>query len=188
MLADFSAVQALAFACSGDWANAQTAIRRSEDISSLSQGRVLRLFVKAIVAAANDGPNARELFDAALAETIDSGNFDAFVLAYRAYPDILNHVQPQSGAGAALARVLERVDLAIAQRSGFIPPRPRARAHKKLTNREAEVLGLIRQGLSNRQIAATLWLSESTVKLHVHHILDKLGARSRTEAAAVDDA
>ena len=188
MLADFSAVQALAFACSGDWTNARAAIRRSEEISSLSQGRILRMFVKAIVAAANGDVHARELFDAALAEAIGSGNFDAFVLAYRAYPDILKDVQVESGASAALARILERVDPGIAERSGFVPPRPRARTHKRLTNREAEVLGLIRQGLSNRQIAATLWLSESTVKLHVHHILDKLGARSRTEAAAVDDA
>ena len=97
------------------------------------------MFVKAIVAAANDEVGAPQLFDAALAEAIDSGNFDAFVLAYRAYPDILTHVKAESGAGAALARVLERVDPGIAERSGFVPPRPRARTHKKLTNREAEV-------------------------------------------------
>jgi two-component system NarL family response regulator len=51
--------------------------------------------------------------------------------------------------------------------------------------REREVLDLVRQGLSNREIAKTLWIAESTVKVHVHHILEKLGARSRTEAATL---
>ena len=50
---------------------------------------------------------------------------------------------------------------------------------------ERDVLELVRQGLSNRQIASALWISESTVKVHVHHILEKLGVRSRTQAAAV---
>jgi ATP/maltotriose-dependent transcriptional regulator MalT len=188
MSGDFSAVQALAYACSGDWANAEGAIRRSEEVSSLSQGRILRLFVKAIIAVATADPQAREVLDNAFAEAASSGNFDAFVLAYRAYPDILTHLRLDTGASAVVARVLERVDPGIAERIGVLLPRPRARAHKKLTNREAEVLALIRQGMSNRQIATTLWISEATVKLHVHHILEKLGARSRTEAAAVEDA
>jgi DNA-binding NarL/FixJ family response regulator len=48
------------------------------------------------------------------------------------------------------------------------------------------VLDLIRQGLSNREIAASLWISELTAKAHVHNILQKLGARSRTEAALAE--
>jgi DNA-binding NarL/FixJ family response regulator len=45
------------------------------------------------------------------------------------------------------------------------------------------VLNLIAEGLTNRAIAQTLFISESTVKVHVLHIFDKLGVRSRTEAA-----
>jgi DNA-binding NarL/FixJ family response regulator len=55
---------------------------------------------------------------------------------------------------------------------------------KPLTRREQEVFGLMCQGLANREIARTLWISESTVKVHVHHVLAKMGVRSRTEAVA----
>jgi two-component system NarL family response regulator len=51
-----------------------------------------------------------------------------------------------------------------------------------LTGRELEVLGLVAQGMSNRQIAAELFISENTVKNHVRNILEKLHLHSRTEA------
>lgn len=53
-----------------------------------------------------------------------------------------------------------------------------------LTGREREVLGLVAQGLSNKEIGAQLSLSPHTVKAHLRTILDKLHLRSRAEAAA----
>jgi two-component system nitrate/nitrite response regulator NarL len=53
-----------------------------------------------------------------------------------------------------------------------------------LTPREHQVLVLIDEGLSNKEIAARLCIELSTVKNHVHNLLDKLGARGRAEAAA----
>jgi DNA-binding NarL/FixJ family response regulator len=53
---------------------------------------------------------------------------------------------------------------------------------EKLTEREAEVLDLLAQGLSNKEIAAQLTLSEGTVKNHVSNILGKLHANDRTQA------
>jgi DNA-binding NarL/FixJ family response regulator len=60
--------------------------------------------------------------------------------------------------------------------------RPR-RAGADLTPREREVLGLLAQGASNRQVAETLVVSERTARTHVSAILGKLGLASRTQAA-----
>jgi LuxR family transcriptional regulator, maltose regulon positive regulatory protein len=54
-----------------------------------------------------------------------------------------------------------------------------------LTPREMDVLRLLAQGCSNRQIAEKLVLSEGTVKFYVHIIIEKLGARSRTQASLI---
>jgi DNA-binding CsgD family transcriptional regulator/tetratricopeptide (TPR) repeat protein len=54
-----------------------------------------------------------------------------------------------------------------------------------LTSREREVLSLVAEGYTNRRIAKTLFISESTAGVHVSNILGKLGVASRTEAATV---
>jgi DNA-binding NarL/FixJ family response regulator len=54
-----------------------------------------------------------------------------------------------------------------------------------LTGREQQVFSLVRQGKSNKEIAAALNLSEATVKNHVHHVLEKLQVSTRAQAIAV---
>ena len=58
----------------------------------------------------------------------------------------------------------------------------RKREHLHITRRELEILELIAQGLSNREIAEKLFVSENTVKTHSSRVFDKLGARRRTQA------
>lgn len=62
---------------------------------------------------------------------------------------------------------------------------PQARTIEPLTDREQEVLGLLAQGYSNREIAEQLVLTEGTVKNHVSNILGKLQAENRTQAADI---
>jgi DNA-binding NarL/FixJ family response regulator len=52
-----------------------------------------------------------------------------------------------------------------------------------VTRRELEVAALVAAGLTNRQIAARLFLSERTAQNHVQHLLTKLGASTRTQVA-----
>jgi NarL family two-component system response regulator LiaR len=54
-----------------------------------------------------------------------------------------------------------------------------------LTGREHEVLLMLARGLTNPQIADELMISVSTINFHVHNLLDKLGAKTRTEAVSI---
>jgi len=76
---------------------------------------------------------------------------------------------------------------ASAQGPGASAPRPvagpvEARAALELTDREAEVLRLVSQAMSNAEIAQRLYIGEATVKTHVSNVLQKLGARDRVAA------
>ena len=75
---------------------------------------------------------------------------------------------------AAIARQLTR---------SLVAPEPQTVS--ALSGREREVLVLVAKGLSNRQIADALGMSERTARTHVSHILGKLGVTSRTQAALV---
>jgi two-component system nitrate/nitrite response regulator NarL len=76
------------------------------------------------------------------------------------------------------ARLLHRVAVLAAGR-------PEEPADNGLTRRETEILGLIDDGMSNKQIARKLCIEVATVKNHVHNILGKLQVSRRSEAAAV---
>ena len=54
-----------------------------------------------------------------------------------------------------------------------------------LTDREVEVLRIASEGRSNKEIAAELFLSVNTVRNHMQHVLNKLGAHSKLEATAI---
>jgi len=86
---------------------------------------------------------------------------------------------------AELADAVVTLPSAFARQNGLRRDRP-ARDYdapvESLTAREHDVLALVADGLSNRDIAATLAISDHTVKFHLASIFGKLGASTRTEA------
>ena len=89
--------------------------------------------------------------------------------AYRAFGDA-------ASASAELARAE-----AVYERLGA--RRPMRKLPRGLTSREYEVLTLVADGRSNREIGATLFISDRTVARHLTNIYNKLGVTSRTQAA-----
>ncbi len=84
-------------------------------------------------------------------------------------------VLPSTIAGTIFSHIAKEVT----RRSGSKIPRS-----VKLTKREREIVGLIAEGLSNKEIAQQIHLSPHTVKSHVHSILEKLALHSRLQVAA----
>jgi DNA-binding CsgD family transcriptional regulator len=70
---------------------------------------------------------------------------------------------------------------AVARRRSFSSP---ANGAERLSPREREVLGLVAQGLTNIQVARTLWISPGTVRKHLEHVYEKLDVHTRTGAIA----
>ncbi|MEM8957339.1 MAG: response regulator transcription factor [Pseudomonadota bacterium] len=70
--------------------------------------------------------------------------------------------------------------------SGLIPAQegPRQTLYHRLTKREKQVLKLVAQGESNKAVASRLGITEHTVKLHVHNLVNKIGVSNRTAAAS----
>lgn len=135
-------------------------------------------------------------------EAIRSLTVETPVLALTATDDVL----PAIGAGAsgalhkdsppelvlAAASALHQ-GLAVFDRSfveKLVPTAPQSQAssesgpneREELTPRESEVLGLLAEGLSNKEIASRLDISDHTAKFHVNSILQKMGAQKRVEA------
>ena len=89
---------------------------------------------------------------------------------------------------AAVGLATMPAELAIELASGTRTPvatRDRTASTQPLTRREIEVLGMLAEGLANKNIAVRLQISEHTVKTHVASILTKLDAFSRAEAVAI---
>ena len=113
-----------------------------------------------------------------------------YVLKDATQDDVVDAVRQVLSGGSVLepelsARLLRRLVAESANGKEHTPKAPRASERMPvapLTPRELEVLGLVKLGLTNRQIAAKLVISVGTVKNHVEHIIQKLGTSDRTQA------
>lgn len=112
------------------------------------------------------------------------------VVAITAYDDLIEKAR-RAGAEAALPKGFTVEELVSVIRSVHrlpaFPAAPTENEHPSdlLSERELEVLALLVEGLSDREIGEKLYLAESTVKKHVSNIRDKLGAVNRTHAVSI---
>jgi DNA-binding NarL/FixJ family response regulator len=115
-----------------------------------------------------------------------AGRRDEAAAAWRAARDTASRLRA-APLGTALDDLARRAGLDPGTGNqgghGGTPGRPSRLA--ALTDREHEVLSLLARGLSNREIGAELFITPKTASVHVSNILAKLGAASRTEAAAI---
>jgi DNA-binding NarL/FixJ family response regulator len=96
--------------------------------------------------------------------------------------ELLDQLRGLKRGEAAITRRMAARILQEFQRGQAVPSEP-AESRNELTSRELEVLNLVADRLSNKEIAARLVISEHTVKNHLKNILGKLHLRSRREAA-----
>jgi two-component system nitrate/nitrite response regulator NarL len=112
--------------------------------------------------------------------------------AARAFSMGASGVLPKDGAPESLIRWLRQVMSGQQLAPLKVRNAPKTRMHGKpgelviaLTARERQIMGLVSTGLSNREVGERLHISEGTIKVHLHHIFQKLSIRNRTALANI---
>lgn len=175
--AEVLASRALALASASRIPEAQALLARVSDLSIAIEPKVLALATRATAAVKAGDPEAAEHGERLMSTATSMGTLDLLITAYRTTPALL-HLLLSSVNSESFASLVMRVgDSDLAQAVGHSVSVTDRRS--RLSKRESEVLALIEHGLTNRQIAGVLFLSESTVKVHAHNIYAKLGVHSR---------
>jgi LuxR family transcriptional regulator, maltose regulon positive regulatory protein len=170
MVGEILATQGLAYACLYDWPHARASLREARSITRSLEAEGMALWAEAVMATLQDEESSQSAVAAAIRFLQSTSYVDGFVAAARASPRLV-------------AAVLPFADQLIPSATRVFPV-SRSEQAAVLSPREREVATLIGAGLTNREIAMRLIISEATVKVHVRHILEKLRARSRAEAVA----
>ena len=176
------AYTALVAAATGDIERAERELRENHANELFVEPGALGTAARAILLLRTTGSRAEA---AGLIGTLFlKGEVDAVVMGYRAWPHLAQvcvgtELEPQMAALLGRSK-----DLDIARIIGLSVPRE-LRPRETLSPREQEVCDLLAQGLGNRAIARALFISESTTKVHIRHIFEKLGVHSRAEAVRV---
>ncbi len=105
---------------------------------------------------------------------------DGYLLKDMEPEDMLNSLQMAVGGQIVISEDLTQLLAQALRQEDTAPSSVRG---AQLTDREQEILQLLAKGMSNKSIAKVLSISDSTVKVHVKHVLKKLNLHSRVEAA-----
>jgi DNA-binding NarL/FixJ family response regulator len=180
--AEAFASRALVLASSSRLEEASALVDEIRGSTSAIEATVLVAAVDAIVALKSRDPAAPRYITDFVEVAIGRGAFDLLVTAYRSTPELLGVLLARSVYRDEIEQLVSSVgdgDLAAA----LGHPLALEDRRSVLSCREREVLVYLENGCTNGQIAAALFIAESTVKVHVHHIFDKLGVRSRADLA-----
>jgi DNA-binding NarL/FixJ family response regulator len=181
MYGEYLATRALALAIAGDFSGGIATARQAGRLTRAVETQVLCAAVYAV--AALEGPNARSATESLLRTATYLHTWDGVVCAARASPDLITQMASIPRYESHLRQLLFRSNDASLAKTVGLASRSYG-PHGVLSRREREVIDLLCLGSRTDEIAATLFISPSTVKVHIRHILQKLGARTRTEAVA----
>jgi DNA-binding NarL/FixJ family response regulator len=178
---EVAATSALVKACLGRTAEAQSLLSAIRGLTQSVEATVLTPCVAAIIALINRESDAASRSEEAFCAACESGAIDLLISSYRSSSVFFATLLGNDTISDQFASVLSLAsDESLAQALSPRPMHENEYRTDRLSRRERQVYDLVCQGLTNRQIAGVLFISEQTVKLHVHHIFDKLGTRSRT--------
>ena len=181
--AEVSATRSLIRACAGEGKVAAQEAQRATTVSRALEVTILSSFALAIAACGSNREAASRGVEAAIAQAVEADALDYFVVACRGFPSLVDYVTSRTLACSIAPCHPGPGSSDIAQdRTNPVSTYDPA---SQLSPRETEVFELLSQGLTNKEIAHTLVVSESTAKAHVRHILEKLGVKTRTAAAAL---
>jgi DNA-binding CsgD family transcriptional regulator len=182
-LGEYLAQRGLVATALGDYRAAETAFDGARKCRGVSNTAFLcRLGDAALRLRRTDGESSQTCV-AALLAAFECGHLDAVVTAVRAVPELICAGASDPRCARALTQILHAsCDIDLGRRAGLVMARE-LRPRERLSPRERDVYELVVQGRTNKQIANTLFISESTTKVHVRHIFEKLGVRTRAEAA-----
>ena len=149
--------------------------------------RVIEILILQALAAQSGGNTVQAMSTLEQALTLGrvGGHIRIFLDEGPPLARLLNEAVTRGIAGEYTRRLLAAFPVTEPEQTG--PPKTQAaltESAEPLSERELEVLQLIAEGLTNREIAARLYLSLNTVKVHTRNIYGKLGAHHRTAAVA----
>jgi LuxR family maltose regulon positive regulatory protein len=180
----FLSTLAILHAALGDAPRAFATASDAREHGTSVEMRYCALLAEAIATdVAGDHAGFRERARDAIVDCGGADYLDGLVFAYRAYPALLSVTDDPQAIFVLRSAVSAGRDHDLAARAGIeINLTGLDDPLGVLTRREREVLDLLSRGMTNAEIARLLYISHSTAKVHVRHILKKLGARNRLQA------